>query len=72
LHFYLTSKNILRASQKNKFRCEFNPNPEKVADIIPIYFSTRCPSGEDYEKEFSEDADIKPSRDFNIFLVSFG
>jgi hypothetical protein len=52
----------LRAFQKNKFHYECNPDKEKVADIILLYFSKRSPSGESYEMEFSEDASMKPPR----------
>jgi ParB-like chromosome segregation protein Spo0J len=45
LHLYLTSKDILRAFHKNKYRSEFNPDTEKIADIVLTYFFTRCPSG---------------------------
>jgi len=58
LNLYLTCKNILRAFHKNKYHCKFNPDKEKVADIVPLYFSTRCPSGESYEMEFAKGADI--------------
>jgi hypothetical protein len=38
LYLYLTSTDILRAFHKNKFHCEFNPDPKKVADTVPPYF----------------------------------
>jgi hypothetical protein len=51
-------KDILRAFQKNKFHYEFNPDTEKLGDIVPPYFSPRCPSGASYEVGFAEGADM--------------
>jgi len=41
LYLYLTSNDILRAFHKNKFHCEFNPDKEIVADIVPSNLFTR-------------------------------
>jgi hypothetical protein len=54
----LSDFNFLKAFHKNKNHYEFNPDIEEVIEIVPIYFSTRSPSGESYEMEFPEDADI--------------
>jgi len=53
---------ILRAFQKNKFHCEFYPDLEKVADIVPLYLSTRCPFEEKYEMGSTENAPMYPPR----------
>ena len=52
LYLYLTSRDILRAFQKNKF----NSDPEKVADVAPPYLSSVCRFGANYEMEFPKDA----------------
>jgi hypothetical protein len=49
LYLYLTSDDILRAFQKNKFYYEFNPFKGEVADIVPSNSLTRCAPGESYE-----------------------
>ena len=66
LHLYLTSRNILRAFQKNKFHYEFNPDPEKSQILFSHVFSTRCLFGGSYEMEFPEDAHTKPPRRVTI------
>ncbi len=38
--------------RKDKFHCEFDLDPEKVADSGLSYYSPRCPSGESCEVEF--------------------
>jgi len=54
LHLHLTYKNTLGAFH----------NTEKLRNIIPPHFSSRCPSGESYEMEFPKGADTKPLRSF--------
>jgi hypothetical protein len=44
----LFSKDILRAFQKNKFHYEFNPEPEKVADIVSSNHFKKCTPRESY------------------------
>jgi len=50
---------ILRIFQKNKFQYEFNPDPEKVQNIVLLYFAVGCPSGARYEKEFPKGNGVK-------------
>jgi len=45
---------------RNRYDGKFNPELEKVADIVSLYFFTRLPPGENYEMEFSKDASMQP------------
>jgi hypothetical protein len=42
------SKDILRAFQKNKSYYDFNPEPEKVSDIVSSNHLKKCAPGESY------------------------
>ena len=55
LYFHLTSKDILRAFQKNKFLNKFNLDTQKAADIV-LYFFPQGIRGESDEKKLPEDA----------------
>ncbi len=65
-----TFKNILRAFHKN-YHYKFNPDIQKVSDIVPLFSSIRCPSGESYEMELPKGADMKPPRDYHISLGAY-
>ena len=63
LYLYLTSKDILRAFQKNKFLNKFNLDTQKAADIV-LYFFPQGIRGESDEKKLPEDAHTIGSRGF--------
>jgi len=47
-----------------EFHQKFNSEAGKVAETIPFYsLSTRRPSEESYQLEFSEGADIRPAKE---------
>jgi hypothetical protein len=71
----LSDFNFLKVFQKNKNHYEFNPDTEKVIEIVPLYFSARSPSGDSYEMELPENVDTTAPRRslslFGAFLVNF-
>jgi len=71
LYRYLTPKDILRAFHKKNYDYEFNPDTEKVADIVPQYFFYKCPSGESYEMGFPKGADMMPPEGYYALLEAF-
>jgi hypothetical protein len=62
LHLYLTSKNILRAFDKNKYHYGFDPDLERVTDTVSLYFFLQGVHLEKVMKwSFPKNADMKAS-----------
>jgi len=53
---------------RNKYHDKFNSDGEKVSDIVPSNYFTRCVSGESYEMGFPEDANMMPPEGYYALL----